>query len=425
MQELSDSIPYLVDNTRVNVGHDIVKAVQADWTTYKSSSSESTKSKDTKSNEARPIKSLEYMSDYGSLSMKPKTLKPVSPPVNYITQLLNILHVASKSQAFIESIKKRSETLFSAFGLTEDKASVSSPFSGLPLKVQRRVLRLLRPILLSMDANLSIVRQLFGIVRVGKDQSHDDLLLAPSALALLRYLYAFSSSWREGIHQSILSCEANVSVFGGVPGLLQPGSFVMIEPEKMERSAKPRSASSALAGLTPSITLTSSGSGTEEIVAGLGRHKALSGVLSSIDPRTGMCEVIVLANKSHVHLPQGLDINNTTPEGKDASSRVSIRAVRISAANVHAVDELPLVDGNNLPDMNVFSPLCEAMKSISASIKTVSSTSDKELFDVDTSANDLVDCCLGLRSMTVLASEPKLLQKFDESSSLQSLLAHA
>ena len=277
-----------------------------------------------------------------------------------------------------------------------------------------------------MDASPSIIRQLFAIVRVGSDQSHDDLLLAPSALALLRYLYAFSSSWREGIHQSILSCETNVSIFGGVPGLLQPGSFVMIEPEKTERSAKPRSASSALAGLAPSITLTSSGSGTEEIVAGLGRHKALSGVLSSIDPRTGMCEVIVLANKSHVHLPQGLDINDTTTDDKDASNRVSIRAVRISAANVHAVDELPLVlDGTNLPDMNVFCPLCEAMKSISASIKTISSTSDKKLFDLETNSDDLIDCCLGLRSMTVLASEPKLLQKFDDSSSLQLLLAHA
>ena len=77
--------------------------------------------------------------------------------------------------------------------------------------------------------------------------------------------------------------------------------------------------------------------------------------------------------------------------------------------------------------MDIFNPLLNNMKSVSASIKDISNNPDKEISDLEIDTTELMDCGLGLRSTTVLASLPKLLEKcvVDKSSSFRVLLAHA
>ena len=449
LDEISKSIAFVSNESRVMNDREATEAVQSDWAIHKSNS----KPTDSADKDTQTLKGLDYLSHHGTLSMKPKLSQSESPSISYLGHLLSVMHVAVNSQSFIDSIKKRADILFSSFGfdITGKDQSTSEngrilPLSEIPLKLQRRILRVLRPILLSMDANLSITHQFLRMtgnilevtcdVNVGRDSS---LLLSPSALSLLRYLYTFSSSWRDAIHKSIIphgsvgSVESStpsllggmLTFFGGTPGSLHPGSFVMIEPETSSSSSgstKPRTGS-ALAGTAPITTNTSSGSGAEEIVAGLCRHNALSGVVSSVDPHTGICEVIVLSNKSHIQLPPDRGAGDAFE-----SSSVTIRAVRVSAAKISSTDELPLIlDNTNLPDVDMFSPLTKTLKSVSASIKAVVDTADKELSELEINANTLMECCLGLRSITVMTSESELLNKLvsNETSSMKVLLAYA
>mmetsp|Transcript_32185 Transcript_32185/g.67666 ORF Transcript_32185/g.67666 Transcript_32185/m.67666 type:complete len:3523 (+) Transcript_32185:112-10680(+) len=455
LQEISETISFVAEDTKIIREREEVEAVQSDWAIYKTSSESKPKTNISHDKAAQLSKGLTYLSDHGTLSMKPTMSLPVSSSSSsYFGQLLNVFNVVLNAQSFIESITKRANILFSTFGfqLTGEDQGTSdssmkggwSSLKGLPLKFRRRILRLLRPILLSMEADPLIIFQLFHMAGsvtevthdTNGDHSLDEPLLAQSAISLLRYLYTFSKSWRVVIHQNFQfdSMDSSPSIFrgmlsflGGAPGSLQPGAFVVIEPEGASSSSSAGSTKSrnsgSVTGTASNASTTSAGSGAEEIVAGLCRHNALSGVMSSVDPRTGSCEVIVLGNKSFVQLPP-----NTGSASCLGASKVAIRAVRVSSANISAADELPLVlDDINLPAKDIFSPLLDVMKSVSADINAISNTQDKGLTELETNANELMQCCLGLRSTAVLISEPKVLRKFvaDESSGLRVLLAYA
>jgi len=448
LHEITETISLVARNTRLTRDHDDFEAVVSDWAI---SSGNKSPPKHTNGRGAHSSKGLTYLSSHGSLSMKPA---PSSEPPStiYLCQLLDVLHDALNTQSFIDYIKGGAEALIlSAFGLRPSDgdprtSGITNAVVGLPLKFRRRLLRLLRPLLLSMKADASIVCSLFHIAgsivevtRSGDESeicSNDELLLVQGAVSLLRYLYSFSKSWRVVIHQSVIqvigtwnssppiACGA-LTFFGGAPGSLQPGAFVVIEPDvrapssTTTGSAKSRNNNS----LTGVASKSSSGSGAEEIVSGLCRHDALSGVLSSVDPRAGSCEVIVLGNKSHVQLPPIMG-----SESCARPLRVTIRAVRVSSGTVSAADELPLVlDESNLPSMDIFSPMADVMKSVSSLIKDHINTQDKETTELKIDVNELIQCAMGLRSTAVLTSDPKVLHKFvtGESSSLQLLLAYS
>lgn len=446
LQEISATIAIVVEDTKMIRDREEVEALQSDWAIHKTSSERELKTAIPNAKAAQSPKGLAYLSDHDTLLMKPMSFSE-SPSSSYLSQLLNIFSVVLNSQSFIKSITARGNSLFSVFGLqttAKDQTYGWPPLRGLPLCFCRRTLRLLRPIILSMEADSFIISQLFhmagSVTEVSCDangyHSHDEPLLALSVISLLRYLYTFSNSWRVVIHQALQSDSVNpstsifrgmLSFYGGAPGFLRPGAFVVIEPEGALSSSSAGSAKSrsggALTGAASNASNTSAGSGAEEIVAGLCRHNALSGVMSSVDPRTGSCEIIVLGNKSFVQLP---------PTSGSASclgvSKVAIRAVHESSANISAAYELPLVvDDTNLPANSTFSPLLNVMKSVSASMSAIRNTQGKGLTELDINSNDLMSCCLGLRSTTVLTSEPKVLRKFiaDESSGLRLLLAHA
>ena len=78
-----------------------------------------------------------------------------------------------------------------------------------------------------------------------------------------------------------------------------------------------------------------------------------------------------------------------------------------------------------VPTDAIFGSFSNVMKSVSASIKANGTpSSGKEFNNLDIVVDVLVECCQGLRSATVLISEPRVLDNFvaDESSGLRLLL---
>ena len=441
VQEIIESVPFVVESTKLIRDECDVEALQSDCATYRGIKPIHATSTDKGDH---PQKGLAYLSDHGTLSIQPTSALPESPQTTYFGQLLNVLHVALNDADFIQSMKERADPLFSAFDLPLTDEDQNTQQTGLPLKFRRRILRLVRPLLITMKADSSLISKLFNITgrladiaqsEANESHSNDELLLVQSAVTLLRYLYTFSNTWRDAIHQNIaVTLETSnpsttivsgiLAFFGGAPGCLQPGAFVVIEPEIAPPSAgaAPKSSKNSLPGAA-SIAVNTSSGGAEEIVSGLCRHQALSGVISKVDQRTGACEVIVLGNKSYVSLPPS--------DGKDSClgpSRVTIRAVRVSSANVSAADELPLViDNNNMPTMDVFGPMIKLVESVSSSLKDTDSDEVKELKELQMDADQLMTCAMGLRSSSVLTSQPKLLQVLlsAESSNLRQVLAYA
>jgi len=451
LHEIVETIPCVVENTQLIRGVDEVRAIRSDWV-INASSSGSKPTKHPDNEDVYVSKGLEYLSEHSTISMKPVISSPESPPNIYFGQLLDVLHVALNNKSFIGTIEKRASELFSSFGLqhSDTKSSAraaedgSLPLSGLPLKFQRRILRLLRPLLLSVRADSFIICQLFrmaGIIAESIRQdakdilSNDELFITQGAVSLLRYLYSFSKSWRQAIHKSVINMLPNwnstlaiscgiLSFFGGAPGTLRPGSFVVIEQERGLSSSSTVSAKSRGGNsLTGTASNTSSGSGAEEIVSGLCRHNALSGVLSSVDSRAGSCEVIVLGDKSYVKLP---------PDMSEASclglSKVTVRAVRVNSRNLSAADEFPLVlDSTSLPSKDIFTPLSDVLKTVSSLVQARRDNQDQEFTEVDIEPYKLMQCAMGLRSTAVLTSDPNALHEFvsDESSKLKLFLAYA
>ena len=157
-----------------------------------------------------------------------------------------------------------------------------------------------------------------------------------------------------------------------------------------------------------------SGSGSEEIAAGLCRVCSLSGVISSIDSHHGTCEVILLDQPRTISKPL---IGGT----------ITTRAIHVSATHISAANELPLlIDVTDFPAIDVFIQLSDTIKNVSSAFKSTSNVPDSDL-KLDIDAYALLECSLGLRSTTVLISEPNLLQKCigHESDGLRSLVAQA
>lgn len=353
----------------------------------------------------------------------------------YLTQVLDVLHVAINTQSIIPGISKKSGALLSSLGFIVTiggEGSDSSPtMHRLPLRFKRRLLRLLRPILLATNADSSVIRQLFFMAGTNVQGtriavlSSEDMLISQSSISLLRHLYMFSSSWRHVIHQHMTARDSDellhgiLTFIGGAPGSLVHGGFVVIDTEAASLSSskvgstKTRQ-SNELAGIHLNA-ISTSGVGAEEIAVGLRRHNSLSGVVSSIDSQHGTCEVILLD-------PNRSESNSTTRE-----TRTITRAIHVSAAHVSAADELPLyIDATNLPAMDIFIQLSDTFKHISTIISSKSHNPGSAITQ-DTDAHALMECSQGLRSITVLTSEPKLLHKYvgHESGRLRFLLAQA
>ena len=349
----------------------------------------------------------------------------VSSSHGYLGHLLDLLHYFVHTKAFSSSIQVSACDLSSQL--------IAAVKSSLPLSSRLRVLRILRPVLCTMEANPDVVDQLFEFAGSFSNhlinectscnsvtpRSNDDVEISSGAVSVLRSLYS-SHSWRRVIHEVIITSYSFTSVcgvlsfLGGLPGCLTPGSFLIIEPDIASSLSSSSSAFTkargALSGATTSSISSSAGKGVEGIISGLCRQTGLAGVLCSSDSKSGMCEVIVMSNR----LISQDKLRASTP-------KVTVRAVRVSSAEIASAAELPLCINKDMPT-NMMGLLLEQLKLSSSVIQgdlhSNKSTSSENL----PSVKSLFASAMSMRSFAVLLSEPNIC---GESKYLQPFLALA
>lgn len=345
-----------------------------------------------------------------------------SPCHGYLNHLLDLLHCFAQNNVFSDCLG------LSSIELAGDLLAMIK--SSLPSCVHLRLLRLLRSVLSTMDPSVEVTEQLFelagGVCCYFESQlalsdemksSDDGLRVSDGAVAILRFLYAHSSSWRRTIHEVIITSYSFSSVcgvmsfFGGLPGCLQSGSFLIAEPEIASSLS---SASSLLAGKTRSAlgsnTTTmnnSAGRGVEGIVSGLCRQTALAGILCSADAK-GNCEVMVLPSRLLGHDEQVIH-----------DTKVTVRAVRVSSSEIASAAELPLLINEEMP--NIAGMLLEQLNSASTSLLKASNLSEDSP-DSLPSLKVLFSSAMSIRSLAVLLADPNVVHQ-QSRSQVQDFLA--
>ncbi|KAK1745265.1 HECT domain-containing protein [Skeletonema marinoi] len=422
LREMTEMIPVVRESVSLRRDNKVFQAMKADWRTRKNLPTSPPRSSiaDCKNDDSSP--GLSYLLSHNyMMASKAASTEPMSSC--YLSYLINTLHVALRSAPFVTRMKMRSEdwfnVLFSLIGIHEEESDQPTSIYLNP-KLRRRILRLLRLLLIETDADPVIIRDLFRVVGpvvgAASEDAPSDFATNDSVVSLLRYLYAFSDEWRQIIHQVIdeewratpesqTSSDLRfgvLSFLGGAPGYLTKGSFVVIKPNLASSSSTVSAKARTASGGTSSLNV-STGNGVDEIVSGLSRNVALAGILSSVDLKSGSCEVVVVGNRDIEQSPKYM------PSAYPSGSKMTIRAVRVNVADVSFVNELPLLIHSDMPVDGMNESLLNRVKSVSLSLSHASAEQN-ESSDLD--SDDMFTCAMGLRSTTVLTSDKNILRDF-------------
>eukprot|EP00985_Skeletonema_marinoi_P004924 scaffold2134_cov178-Skeletonema_marinoi.AAC.2 len=422
LREMTEMIPVVRESVSLRRDNKVFQAMKADWRTRKNLPTSPPRSSiaDCKNDDSSP--GLSYLLSHNyMMASKAASTEPMSSC--YLSYLINTLHVALRSAPFVTRMKMRSEdwfnVLFSLIGIHKEESDQPTSIYLNP-KLRRRILRLLRLLLIETDADPVIIRDLFRVVGpvvgAASEDAPSDFATNDSVVSLLRYLYAFSDEWRQIIHQVIdeewratpesqTSSDLRfgvLSFLGGAPGYLTKGSFVVIKPNLASSSSTVSAKARTASGGTSSLNV-STGNGVDEIVSGLSRNVALAGILSSVDLKSGSCEVVVVGNRDIEQSPKYM------PSAYPSGSKMTIRAVRVNVADVSFVNELPLLIHSDMPVDGMNESLLNRVKSVSLSLSHASAEQN-ESSDLD--SDDMFTCAMGLRSTTVLTSDKNILRDF-------------
>ena len=259
----------------------------------------------------------------------------------------------------------------------------------LPGRYRSRVLRLLLPLLDCNGPCSSIALSLFCLAgstspAISKNLDEDEGMVSREVISLLRHLHSPTrTAWRSCINEvisSILESQCNyqndflqrigvLCFFNGGIDVVNRGSYVLLKPaaavplsmdQQAVSSSKGHSSSSgggagSGVGSTPHHIV---GNGTEGVVAGLCRAEASAGIVSSIDMKNGVCEVILLNRNiieseemGHPAEPSLRTRLAFTGQKGSHSSRhtLTVRALRSPLSDVVQAQEVPLFIDNSLP----------------------------------------------------------------------------
>ena len=224
----------------------------------------------------------------------------------------------------------------------------------------------------SMSANPDLIEGLFylaGLDLLATGADEEEYLVSREAVSLLRKLFSPENEpWRQcitGVLSSLMRRKSVVKRLGlhsflsGIVTSVARLSFVLLKPVV----AAPlnhdggRISSSGIHTMIPV--------GADAVVSGLMRSSAEGGIISNIDDKNGICEVILISRSEET---DGDDVvgggsNNLKRHG------LTVRALRTPVADVILAQEVPLhLDDRSIPSDLISSMLEETLDSLLSAV---------------------------------------------------------
>lgn len=298
----------------------------------------------------------------------------------HLSRCLDILNCVIRSDEVVSTIVEQDnslEQLFRILGISiyndENKGlcniEVNEEGSKLPATIRARLIRFLPMMLSRSQAKEDIVKAFLMLIAKASaykavSLNGDEALVASEAISGLRILYSSPlAGWRDVIEKVIIAnaptsesmASSNILTIGtlafiaGTPRALRPGCLVLLKPGAAaplspgaqstpnSKSHGSASGSSTTAGITSHHIV---GNGTEGIVAGLCRLDAGAGVVSSIDLKTGICEIILIDREFE---------QKHSSSWHKSSGSLTVRALRSPLAEVALAELIPFVIPSSFP----------------------------------------------------------------------------
>ena len=378
------------------------------------------------------------------------------------------------SLAFLKDDPKWISLLLNAAGLSlgvDSEGRVETEAGSeslLPGRFRSRIMRFLLPLLDTMEPNDKIVLgllQLAGMTVPSMPPSldEDEKLVSREAVTLLRQLHSPARpAWREIVNRTILTIAAGgdgsegllhrlglLSFVSGSLEAIDRGSYVLLKPAaaiplSVDQQASPSSKGhSSGAGGASGIGATPHhivGNGTEGVVAGLCRHDAAAGLISNIDMKNGICEVVLLSRNpdDYDDAAESLLLSNTSTGSANQRHSLTVRALRTALSDVVHAQEAPLYLDETMTFDKLFGSLIEpALESLFSAMKPNASLgrlgkakeggddegAEKLLKRFKAGLGSVAAAIMLLRSAIVILSDKRIATTFLKSSSSKAILA--
>jgi SPRY domain len=372
----------------------------------------------------------------------------------YVSQWLHIMVMASKSENSCKLLAADIgwiSFLFSAVGIFVEaptdgagpwKAHVSLSEQTLPARYRCRVLWSLRGPLRSVKPAPALVRAILsvagsscGALTLSNDE--EEAMVSREAVSLLRWLHSpVHEAWRRcvsavidaGLQEDDKTSNEFMGILcflNGTVESLKKGSYVLLKPaaalplstesQALSNGKGHSSSASAASSAGSSVPHHIVGNGTEGVVAGLCRSEASAGIVSNIDMKTGICEVVLL-NRN------GID------SMEEQRNILTVRALRSPLSDVVQAQEVPLVIDSVFPTPNLAKHLLTGSLQILQESRYGPSGIDGEMKDVQTLHSKTRDVCsatMALRASISLLSDKKSVLSFTDQAESRKLLASA
>jgi SPRY domain/UBA/TS-N domain len=277
---------------------------------------------------------------------------------------------------------------YTANGVVDDVKLRTDNDGILPATFRARLLRLMLPLLSALEPNQVIVEGLLhlaGVASTVVTQSLDDdeSFVSRESISVLRQLHSpVHPRWRESINSTIATTAdprtdstsfykriGMLSFFSGSLEMISRGSYVLLKPaassalpldHQSSPSSKPHPSgiggnamSAPTSGATPHHLV---GNGTSSVIAGLCRGEASAGIVSNIDMKNGICEVILVARgqneaNGRESASESKRHRSTAPGRSSLGGRhtLTVRALRTPLADVVHAQEVPLFLDDSIP----------------------------------------------------------------------------
>jgi len=264
--------------------------------------------------------------------------------------------------------ERSARLVYDAVGLFRSK---SDSRSLLPGRYRARMLRLISPLVAASDPQQEVIRGLFKLAGTShplfnRKLECDDPFVSREAVSLLRLLHSpEQQKWRSTIEQVVAEMaseplnidSATMGVLYFIAGpvqSLQRGSMVLLKPPEaaaISAEAQVSLSSKSHSGASPGLGSSISGAvhnvvgnGIGSIVSGLCRSSASAGLVSSIDTKTGMCEIILM-ERDRQHIKRS-GVSRTLGSRGPA---LTVRALRTPMTDIAMAQEFPLSLDDSFP----------------------------------------------------------------------------